>query len=315
LSITGVVTSCNRYHSRFRDLVAQVRKSDLGQSPEVERLATEIRTEADAIADLFESAGGKLFEMPTPSRRGYQWMRFLGDKENLSRHLDALATLTRTARRIKSSRRQKASLAPAHIRIYATSVLFKTHPKKQVTDILVNEGFIDAPDHTLTALMREAFRIGSDVDRDAVRRYTASSDYAEVQMALVSATPMDVSATAQGVCYDLQGAFDRVNATYFDGKQSLPRLVWSEVHTYRKFGYYDSTRDLVMVSTTLDAPDVPEYVVDFTVYHELLHRELGVRRVNGRRRIHTPTFRERERDFRRYDEAQAVLDDLSSGTS
>ncbi|MGC9347253.1 MAG: hypothetical protein ACP5JG_03860 [Anaerolineae bacterium] len=307
LSITGVIASCNRYHQRFRDLIAQVKKGNLGQSPEVERLATEIRTEADAIADLFESAGGKLFELPTPSRRGYQWMRFLSDADNLSRHLDTLATLTRAGQRIKSSRPQTA-----RIRIYATSMLFRTRPQKRVMDILVNEGFIDAPDHTLTALMREAFRIGSDVDRDALKRYAASPDYAEVQMALVSATPTDISATAQGVCHDLQEAFDRVNETYFEGEQSLPRLAWSEVHTYRKFGHYDSTRDVLMISTTLDAYDVPEYVVDFAVYHELLHRELGVRRVNGRRRIHTPKFREREREFQHYDEAQAVLTRLSS---
>jgi hypothetical protein len=318
LRITGVVASCDRYHQKFRELINQVDEADLGQSPQVKHLAVELRSEADAIADLYENAGGRLFELPTPSRRGYQWMRFLSSEENLERHLGALATLSRYARELQSSRatrRRKGTLPPALIRIYATSTLLRTRADQQKTDILINEGFIDAPDDVFAALMRYTLGMGGQGDLDSAKQYAASPDYAEVQMALAAATPTDVSTTAEGVCYDLRDAFARVNKAYFAGKQSMPHLVWSETHTYRKFGHYDKTRDLVMVSTTLDAPDIPAYVVDFVVYHELLHRELGVRRVNGRRRIHTPEFRQRERRFRKYDKAQAMLDDLSRGTA
>jgi predicted metal-dependent hydrolase len=72
-------------------------------------------------------------------------------------------------------------------------------------------------------------------------------------------------------------------------------------------GHYDFFRDLVMLSVTLDDPDVPDFVVDFVMYHELLHKVMGSKVVNGRRYAHTPAFREAERAFPRYEEAEAFL--------
>jgi len=102
-----------------------------------------------------------------------------------------------------------------------------------------------------------------------------------------------------------------VNAAYFQGEMPRPGLTWSRQVTGRKFGHYDSTRDVVMVSMSLDTPAVPAYVVDFVVYHELLHKRLGVHWQNDRRAVHTPAFRREERRFRQYDLAEAALRQLA----
>jgi hypothetical protein len=115
-----------------------------------------------------------------------------------------------------------------------------------------------------------------------------------------------------GLHYDLAACFDRVNATYFNGSLSPPRLVWSRTFTSRKFGHYDQPRDTVMVSMSLDKNAIPRYVVDFIVYHELLHKTLGVTWKNHRMAAHTPLFTEKERRFRQYREAKAVLKKLAS---
>jgi hypothetical protein len=70
-------------------------------------------------------------------------------------------------------------------------------------------------------------------------------------------------------------------------------------------------RDTVMVSSTLDRENVPPYAVDFIVYHELLHKKLGVRWKNGRMAAHTPQFLRAEKRFRQYDQAKAVLRKLA----
>jgi len=75
----------------------------------------------------------------------------------------------------------------------------------------------------------------------------------------------------------------------------------------RKFGHYDGIRDTVMVSSSLDRLDVPAFVVDFVIYHELLHRTMGVAYTNGRRAAHTPAFKRQERAFKLFKEAEAVL--------
>jgi hypothetical protein len=41
--------------------------------------------------------------------------------------------------------------------------------------------------------------------------------------------------------------------------------------------------------------------VDYVVYHEMLHASLGVRALaNGRLEVHSPQFREEEKEFRFY---------------
>jgi len=118
--------------------------------------------------------------------------------------------------------------------------------------------------------------------------------------------------SAAGVTHDLATSFARVNEAYFDGRMVRPRLTWSRTFTDRKFGHYDSVHDTVLVSVSLDDARVPEYVVDFLVYHELLHKKLGTHWNNGRRHAHTPEFRREEREFKRFSEAEAVLNKLAS---
>jgi hypothetical protein len=115
----------------------------------------------------------------------------------------------------------------------------------------------------------------------------------------------------RGVAHDLAASFDRVNAAYFAGDMPRPRLTWNRTLTGRKFGHYDFVRDTVMVSRTLDAPHVPEFVVDFLMFHELLHKFHGIHWVNGRGYAHTSEFSQSERKFARYKEAEEVLNRLA----
>jgi hypothetical protein len=115
----------------------------------------------------------------------------------------------------------------------------------------------------------------------------------------------------RGVFHDLAESFTRVNTRFFGGLMPRPRLTWSRAFTGRKFGHYDYVRDTVMLSATLDQSGVEQFVVDFVMYHELLHKHLGVRVMEGRRYAHTPEFRAAERAFPRHPEAEAVLERLA----
>jgi predicted SprT family Zn-dependent metalloprotease len=110
-----------------------------------------------------------------------------------------------------------------------------------------------------------------------------------------------------GTAHDLTAAFDRVNDHYFQARLSRPRLTWSDTFTGRKFGHYDPVHDTVMVSVTLDHAEVPALAVDFVIYHELLHRELGIEWHNGRARPHDRQFQESEQQFEQFQQAKQVL--------
>ena len=65
-----------------------------------------------------------------------------------------------------------------------------------------------------------------------------------------------------------------------------------------------------MISLALDDARVPVSAIDLVMYHELLHKHLGVQVINGRHYAHTEAFRRAERQFRQYAEAQAFLAQL-----
>jgi hypothetical protein len=60
----------------------------------------------------------------------------------------------------------------------------------------------------------------------------------------------------------------------------------------------------VRVHRSLDDPRIPRWYVGFVLFHELLHHHFGIDEVDGRRRIHPPEFRAREREHPRYADAR-----------
>jgi hypothetical protein len=126
----------------------------------------------------------------------------------------------------------------------------------------------------------------------------------------------------------LKNRMDEVNRLYF-GMGSLPGIRWSKgslKKKYRKitFGTYDYKKDQVRIHPVLRDTGIPSIVLDYVLFHELLHyqdREIlkagHIRPVLfGRRkaRIHTPDFHKREKDFPYKKEASKFMKMIASGT-
>jgi hypothetical protein len=117
-----------------------------------------------------------------------------------------------------------------------------------------------------------------------------------------------------GVVHNLEESFSRVNEQYFDGDMEPPRVSWGRQVTSRKFGHYDFVGDSIVMSRTLDQTTVPEFVVDYVLYHELLHKKHGLSWRNGRSYAHTGDFAKEERQFDKFREAEAILNRLARET-
>jgi len=114
-------------------------------------------------------------------------------------------------------------------------------------------------------------------------------------------------AVPEGRWQNLQLNFDRVNAAYFDGKLERPRLAWSSTRSRRILGRYDATHHTIVISLVFDSPRIPDFVLDYVVYHETLHIQHPSRARNCRLVTHTPEFRVEERRFKDYERATAWL--------
>jgi hypothetical protein len=309
--LTGVVATCDHYHAKFTRLLRDDTPAWEADHADVQRLTKELRADAEGIAALCREAGGTPADLPTQSRRAYQWLAFLGDPESLAAHLTTLAEMYRTA---KTGAAQKPlSLTqrklPLHIELYATAHLYRSHIEQDGITITASEGFVGAPHPVIKALIYAALRHPEKKYAEQIKVYGVSDAFEEIVLSLEMITA-DLSTNTQGQHYDLAVVFDRVNAAYFDGALPAPRLTWNKTLTHRKFGHYQFNTDTVMLSLSLDDAAVPPYVVDFVMYHELLHKSLGVKLVNGRRYAHTTEFRDAERRFAQYQQAKAFLSKL-----
>ena len=117
-----------------------------------------------------------------------------------------------------------------------------------------------------------------------------------------------VVTTSKGMVYDLDEIFERLNHRYFNNTIAKPALTWSAKKTYRILGHHDATHDHVAISRSLDSADVPRYVVEYVVFHEMLHIAHPTKHINGRRYNHTAAFKRDERKFAHFDEAERWIE-------
>lgn len=110
--------------------------------------------------------------------------------------------------------------------------------------------------------------------------------------------------SAQGEVYDLDEIFDDINEIYFRDAIPKPVLSWSSGKTYRILGHHDSTHQTIIISKSLDDKKVPRFVVEYVVFHEMLHIFHPVEIRNGRRIVHSPQFKRNEKTFEYFEEAE-----------
>lgn len=115
-----------------------------------------------------------------------------------------------------------------------------------------------------------------------------------------------------GAHYDLEPMFDRLNREYFDGALRKPRLGWSRRAWSSQLGCYDHALDQIVMNRLLDRQGVPEFVVSYVLYHEMLHVKHPIRFARCRRESHTPDFRREEKRFPDYARAMRFLKHFSA---
>ncbi len=129
-----------------------------------------------------------------------------------------------------------------------------------------------------------------------------------------TAKPRQLAIDPVGSLIDLREIAGDLNQRYFGGRLKV-RITWGKAtgetaHNCRRgataslqLGSYSYEDRLIRIHRVLDRQDVPRFVVESVVYHELLHADLPPVTHNGRRYFHTPEFRRRESEFRHFEKA------------
>jgi predicted metal-dependent hydrolase len=112
---------------------------------------------------------------------------------------------------------------------------------------------------------------------------------------------------ARGRYFDLESLFDRINVAYFCGALPKPKLSWSVKKSRYILGRYDATHGTIFISRILDSEKVPAYVIEYVLYHEMLHVKHQTRVRDCRLIVHTEEFKQEERRFAQFKEAKEWL--------
>ncbi len=103
--------------------------------------------------------------------------------------------------------------------------------------------------------------------------------------------------------YDLQVILERVCRSYFPGSNTV-EIAWSRRILKRLMGKWIENPplfpNLILINRLLDTPEVPQYYIEFLVFHELLHEAIPAHRRKGQWVHHSAEFRRREREFPDY---------------
>ena len=169
-----------------------------------------------------------------------------------------------------------------------------------------------APDAVLRAiahiLLAKMYRQPIDRGQAArYRKYVASHEIVRKTHLVRQMRGRKLLRPARGHSYDLDMIFEQLNTRFFHGLMARPRMSWSQTKTRRILGHYDPAHNAIIISGIFDHPVMPAYVLEYIVYHEMLHLKHPVRLRGSRRCVHSPEFQAEEKLFPHITAANAFL--------
>ena len=181
-------------------------------------------------------------------------------------------------------------------------------------ELRIHHSFTAAPEEVLQAVATfvESKR-GSDLAREALvvirEHFTAHRETARARRVVLR---------PEGAALDLREVFADLNERYFEGRLAVA-ITWGKSAISSRcgrrrsaslqLGSYSYEDRLIRLHRVLDHAEVPRYVVEAVVYHEMLHADMPPEIRGGKRFFHTPEFRRRERIYRNLTRAERWIGD------
>ncbi len=108
----------------------------------------------------------------------------------------------------------------------------------------------------------------------------------------------------------LKKRFDSLNETFFLNQIDMPNLRWGRFST-RRFGSYNFKTDTITLSPVLES--VEKQILDYVLFHEMLHKVHKYDVSSGKARYHTKKFRFLEQQFPDANNIEKTLQQIADG--
>src|SRR5262249_8221608 len=196
-----------------------------------------------------------------------------------------------------------------HARFYPYAGLSSTiRLRKGTIYVRVSDLLQQSPREVLYALasilVAKLYRRKVSVEHAEIyRQYTLRPEVLQATESARRLRGYKMITSPRGRYHDLEEIFEDLNARYFEGSLARPRLSWSQTKTRRVLGHHDHVHGTIIVSRTLDSASIPKLVLEYVLYHEMLHVKHPPKLVGERTIYHSAQFRDDEKRFHQVEEA------------
>ena len=179
--------------------------------------------------------------------------------------------------------------------------------------VRISDLFHDAPIEILETLaiilLSKLYKKKVDNEHQkAYRRFTLSSAMLErSRLTRARRGKKPITTAPRGKNQDLDTVFNDLNTIYFKGALRKPCLSWTPTEARSILGRYNYDDDIIYISRILDSVNIPDYVLKYILFHEMLHIKHQPKISNLREIVHTREFRQEEKRFKHYREANLWL--------
>jgi predicted metal-dependent hydrolase len=193
------------------------------------------------------------------------------------------------------------------------SVLLSTTRQGGRLQLRLHRSFVDADRDALEAAAAFAVGCGGERKRQALARLRAHVDsWRQDNEDDEAISARALRHRTSGTWHDVGAIRDKLNVRWFDGEVE-PGITWGRWSSLRgrrrtiRLGSYDARENLIRIHPALDQSWVPRLFVEAVVHHEMLHAQMPAQESGGRRCLHGPEFRRRERELPAYKAAEIWL--------
>lgn len=297
------LTNTSKYIQTLGMYVWQNIESYTDENDKKNELYKAVYNKINAIDKILEQNNLHCDDLADNSRKFYYTLKLLSDKKYFEKYIEAV----RAAKFILSFAETNKNMI---VIFNYTDAIWRAKVTKKDFYVTLSLGFIEADKNIIYLLLEKILDRDKSKD-DRIYKFVLSDPYKKIIKMINISDKAKNSGRAVGDFYDLNAIFDKVNDKYFEGGFHKPHLEWSGNKTFRKFGEYKSGKDKVVISKSLDSSKIPSFIVEFVLYHELLHKIYAAKFNDGKYQVHHKEFRLAEQMFENYIEAETELQKIA----
>ena len=177
-------------------------------------------------------------------------------------------------------------------------------------DFKVSDYLADAPPEVIEGLCNSLFsKITGEDDgySDEMCRWMTAPEFSEYKQPVYLKRSRNLTRSSKGETKDLDSAYNRLTEMGLTEKDPSVHLSWTKESNVRKIGHCSVLMKVITISSVLDTDMVPDFVLDYCLYHELCHLMIGFDPAAKR---HSAEFSKLEAKFPQMDEAKEWLKKL-----